>query len=89
MSPDSVARVVVIRDRRWVAPLLRPLCLTLFMVARPRPETHRSPPQYSCSVVIPARNEVDLDDVPENVREEMTFHIAASIDEVLAVALEA
>lgn len=42
---------------RWVAPLLRPLCLTLFMVARPRPETHRSPPQYSCSVVIPARNE--------------------------------
>ncbi|MEX1271096.1 MAG: endopeptidase La [Acidimicrobiia bacterium] len=40
-------------------------------------------------VVIPARNEVDLDDVPENVRGEMTFHVAASIDEVLAVALEA
>ena len=41
---------------RWLAPLLRPLCLTVFMVARPLPKT---PPdkQYSCSVVIPARNE--------------------------------
>jgi ATP-dependent Lon protease len=38
-------------------------------------------------VVIPARNEVDLDDVPDNVRGEMTFHIASTIDEVLAVAL--
>ena len=38
-------------------------------------------------VVIPARNEVDLDDVPDNVRAEMTFHIASTIDEVLAVAL--
>ena len=40
-------------------------------------------------IVIPARNEVDLDDVPDNVRGEMTFHVAATIDEVLAVALEA
>jgi ATP-dependent Lon protease len=40
-------------------------------------------------VVLPARNEADLDDVPENVRSEMTFHLAATIDDVLAVALEA
>jgi SAM-dependent methyltransferase len=41
---------------RWLAPLLRPLCLTIFQVARLRP-TLSEPPHYSCSVVIPARNE--------------------------------
>ena len=39
-------------------------------------------------VVLPARNGPDLDDVPESVRSEMTFHLAAHIDQVLAVALE-
>ena len=39
-------------------------------------------------VVLPARNEGDLDDVPEAVREEMTFHLAANIAEVLGMALE-
>jgi ATP-dependent Lon protease len=38
-------------------------------------------------VVLPARNEADLDDVPEAVREEMTVHLATDIGEVLAVAL--
>ena len=41
---------------RWIAPLLPPLCLTVFIVARPKPET-RPDQHYSCSVVIPARNE--------------------------------
>jgi ATP-dependent Lon protease len=39
-------------------------------------------------VVLPARNGPDLDDVPEAVREQMTFHLASHIDEVLAAALE-
>jgi ATP-dependent Lon protease len=39
-------------------------------------------------VVFPARNEADLDDVPEAVREQMTFHPATDIAEVLAIALE-
>jgi ATP-dependent Lon protease len=39
-------------------------------------------------VILPKRNEGDLDDVPEQVREEMTFHLAESIDQVLAWALE-
>jgi ATP-dependent Lon protease len=39
-------------------------------------------------VVLPKRNEGDLDDVPEQVREEMTFHLAESIDQVLEVALQ-
>jgi ATP-dependent Lon protease len=40
-------------------------------------------------VVLPARNGPDLDDVPEAVREAMTFHLAEDIGQVLAVALEA
>jgi ATP-dependent Lon protease len=39
-------------------------------------------------VILPERNRGDLDDVPEDVREQMTFHFAMSVDEVLAVALE-
>ncbi len=40
------------------------------------------------TVILPERNRGDLDDVPEEVREAMTFHFAMSIDEVLEVALE-
>jgi ATP-dependent Lon protease len=40
-------------------------------------------------VVLPKRNEGDLDDVPEQVREEMTFHLADDVADVLAVALRA
>jgi ATP-dependent Lon protease len=39
-------------------------------------------------VVLPERNRGDLDDVPEEVRQQMTFHFAMTIDEVLGVALE-
>ena len=38
-------------------------------------------------VVLPKRNEGDLDDVPEQVREEITFHLADDVADVLAVAL--
>jgi len=39
-------------------------------------------------VILPERNRADLDDVPEHVRDEMTFHPVMSINEVLDVALE-
>jgi ATP-dependent Lon protease len=39
-------------------------------------------------VVLPERNRGDLDDVPEEVREQMEFHFAMTVDEVLSVALE-
>jgi ATP-dependent Lon protease len=39
-------------------------------------------------VILPARNEGDLDDVPDEVRVELTVHLAERIGEVLAVALE-
>jgi hypothetical protein len=41
---------------RWLAPILKHFCLTVFVVARPKPlpSLYRN---YTCSVVIPARNE--------------------------------
>jgi ATP-dependent Lon protease len=39
-------------------------------------------------VIIPERNRADLDDVPEDVRQAMTFHPVLSVDEVLELALE-
>ena len=38
-------------------------------------------------VVLPERNGPDLEDVPEEVRSEMTFHLAASVSDVLNAAL--
>jgi len=37
-------------------------------------------------VVLPKRNEADLDDVPDNVKDEMTFHIASTYTDVLRAA---
>ena len=39
-------------------------------------------------VILPHRNEGDLDDVPEQVREQITFHTPEEIGEVLKIALE-
>ena len=39
-------------------------------------------------VILPERNRGDLDEVPEEVREEMAFHPVMSIGEVLGLALE-
>ena len=39
-------------------------------------------------VILPERNAPDLDDVPADVRDQMTFHPVASIEQVLAIALD-
>jgi ATP-dependent Lon protease len=39
-------------------------------------------------VILPERNEPDLDDVPAEVRNEMQFYPVRSVDQVLALALE-
>jgi ATP-dependent Lon protease len=39
-------------------------------------------------VIVPERNAADLDDVPREVREHMTFHIVGTVEEVLERALE-
>jgi ATP-dependent Lon protease len=40
------------------------------------------------TVILPARNGPDLDDVPETVRAELTFHLVDDVADVLALALE-
>ena len=41
------------------------------------------------TVILPARNEPDLDDLPQSVRDEMTFHLADTYGDVLAAAFAA
>jgi len=38
-------------------------------------------------VVLPKRNGLDLEDVPDSVREQMTFHLADTVGDVLSAAL--
>jgi ATP-dependent Lon protease len=40
-------------------------------------------------VILPARNGPDLDDLPDEVRDEMTVHLVSDVSEVLALALAA
>ena len=41
------------------------------------------------TVILPGRNEKNLvEDVPQEAREGMTFHLVDSVDQVLALALE-
>jgi ATP-dependent Lon protease len=40
------------------------------------------------TVLIPSRNEPDLDDVPEAVRQALTVHLVQDVREVLSLALE-
>ena len=39
-------------------------------------------------VVLPAENEKDLPDIPENIRKDMKLHFVTSMDQVLKIALE-
>jgi ATP-dependent Lon protease len=39
-------------------------------------------------VILPARNEADLDDLPESVRKALTIHLASDVRQVLDWALE-
>jgi len=40
-----------------------------------------------CTIILPKRNEFDLEDVPENVRSTMQFIFAERVDDVVAAAL--
>jgi ATP-dependent Lon protease len=39
-------------------------------------------------VILPTRNEADLEDIPEEVRKEMDFVFAETVDDVFDAALE-
>jgi ATP-dependent Lon protease len=38
-------------------------------------------------IIVPVDNEADLEDIPEDVRAHITFHLAETLDEVMEVAL--
>lgn len=40
------------------------------------------------TIIIPSDNERDLDDIPESVREQLTFKLVSDVQEVLDIALE-
>jgi ATP-dependent Lon protease len=40
------------------------------------------------TVILPKRNEKDLEDIPANARQEMQFRFVETMDEVLDLALE-
>src|ERR687884_2363892 len=39
-------------------------------------------------VIVPERNQPDIDDIPADVRDQVHFHIVGTVDQVLALALE-
>ena len=39
-------------------------------------------------VIVPKRNEADLEDIPEAIRKELTFHLVSNLSEVLELALD-
>ncbi|MCA9600641.1 MAG: endopeptidase La, partial [Myxococcales bacterium] len=39
-------------------------------------------------VILPKRNEPDLDEIPEHVRKELKIHLVTRVDELLSIALE-
>jgi ATP-dependent Lon protease len=39
------------------------------------------------TAILPAENERDMEDIPENVKSDMTFHLVSHMDEVLPLAL--
>ncbi len=39
-------------------------------------------------VLVPARNERDLDDIPKDIRDELKVHLVKRVDEVLSLVLE-
>lgn len=39
-------------------------------------------------IILPLKNEPDLNDVPETIRDKMKFHLVATIDEVLRIAFD-
>ena len=38
-------------------------------------------------VILPKDNEADIEDIPEEVRNQLTFHCVSTLDEVFAIAL--
>ena len=99
---DGEKLVIAVRHRRcWMcgSPLgkhltfsIGPMCAVNRNIAEP--PSHLSCAEYSvraCPFLSNSRmkrNEKDLPDIPENVRNDMKLHFVESMDEVLDIALE-
>ena len=40
------------------------------------------------TVILPKENEKDLAEIPDDIRDQMEFHLVEDLDEVLSIALE-
>ncbi len=40
------------------------------------------------TIILPKDNEADMEDIPEEVRHQLTFHPVSTLDEAFAIALE-
>jgi len=40
------------------------------------------------TIILPKDNEADMEDIPDEVRNSLTFHTVSTLDEVFAIALE-
>ena len=38
-------------------------------------------------IILPTENEADLEDIPEDLRSSLTFHLASTLDDVVKIAL--
>ena len=38
-------------------------------------------------IILPIENEADLEDIPEDLRTSLTFHLASTLDDVVKIAL--
>ena len=38
-------------------------------------------------IILPIENEADLEDIPEDLRSSLTFHLASTLDDVVKIAL--
>jgi ATP-dependent Lon protease len=39
------------------------------------------------TIILPKENEADIEDIPEEVRDKLTFHCVSTLDEAFAIAL--
>jgi len=39
------------------------------------------------TIILPKDNEADMEDIPEDVRNQLTFHCVSTLDEAFAIAL--
>jgi DNA-binding HxlR family transcriptional regulator len=90
--PEEVRRAADLLERRWTVSILYVSHEGAVRFNEFQQALGTIPPatlaQRLTDVIIPERNRADLDDIPQDVRDEMSFHPVMSLEEVLELALE-